>query len=251
MQPDSGGIFQHIKHYGLLIHSGRPLSPPGLSLATFPTEFPLCLIRYETPQCNDPPLSPRSGDPLLSELNICLCFKLAASFSSCPNFYSKYATSFVCFNICECPRVHYFILLQSYFLLFLLHVVNKTSNLSLCLFPVRLCSPSRRGSRATAAPRLSTPTTPPPSPTPPPAPWWPQCRRRTTCWVRPHPQVMTTQPNNSQLPVCSMHLTFTLCLSGQLYLMMSPQEVLAGSNQRTIAPRTQPYIAYVACCFCW
>lgn len=31
--------------------------------------------------------------------------------------------------------------------------------------------------------------------------------------------------------------------TGQLYLMMSPQEVLAGSNQRTIAPRTQPYIA--------
>lgn len=33
--------------------------------------------------------------------------------------------------------------------------------------------------------------------------------------------------------------TFT----GQLYVMMSPQEVLTGSNQRTIAPRTQPYIA--------
>ncbi|KAM8853979.1 upstream stimulatory factor 1 isoform X3 [Synchiropus splendidus] len=31
--------------------------------------------------------------------------------------------------------------------------------------------------------------------------------------------------------------------TGQLYVMMSPQEVLAGSNQRTIAPRTQPYIA--------
>ncbi|XP_069577581.1 upstream stimulatory factor 1 isoform X2 [Brachyistius frenatus] len=27
---------------------------------------------------------------------------------------------------------------------------------------------------------------------------------------------------------------------GQLYVMMSPQEVLTGSNQRTIAPRTQP-----------
>lgn len=31
--------------------------------------------------------------------------------------------------------------------------------------------------------------------------------------------------------------------SGQVYVMMSPQEVLTGSNQRTIAPRTQPYIA--------
>ncbi|XP_074525226.1 upstream stimulatory factor 1 isoform X1 [Halichoeres trimaculatus] len=31
--------------------------------------------------------------------------------------------------------------------------------------------------------------------------------------------------------------------TGQLYVMMSPQEVLTGSNQRTIAPRTQPYIA--------
>ncbi|XP_034023654.1 upstream stimulatory factor 1 isoform X2 [Thalassophryne amazonica] len=30
--------------------------------------------------------------------------------------------------------------------------------------------------------------------------------------------------------------------TGQLYVMMSPQEVLTGSNQRTIAPRTQPYI---------
>lgn len=28
--------------------------------------------------------------------------------------------------------------------------------------------------------------------------------------------------------------------TGQLYVMMSPQEVLTGSNQRTIAPRTQP-----------
>ncbi|KAM9318948.1 upstream stimulatory factor 1 isoform 1-T1 [Pholidichthys leucotaenia] len=31
--------------------------------------------------------------------------------------------------------------------------------------------------------------------------------------------------------------------TGQLYVMMSPQEVLTGSNQRTIAPRTQPYLA--------
>ncbi|XP_071392315.1 upstream stimulatory factor 1, partial [Centroberyx affinis] len=31
--------------------------------------------------------------------------------------------------------------------------------------------------------------------------------------------------------------------TGQLYVMMSPQEVLTGANQRTIAPRTQPYIA--------
>ncbi|XP_026227155.1 upstream stimulatory factor 1 isoform X2 [Anabas testudineus] len=31
--------------------------------------------------------------------------------------------------------------------------------------------------------------------------------------------------------------------TGQLYVMMSPQEVLTASNQRTIAPRTQPYIA--------
>ncbi|XP_030633136.1 upstream stimulatory factor 1 isoform X1 [Chanos chanos] len=31
--------------------------------------------------------------------------------------------------------------------------------------------------------------------------------------------------------------------TGQLYVMMSPQEVLAGANQRSIAPRTQPYNA--------
>ncbi|XP_068601413.1 upstream stimulatory factor 1 [Brachionichthys hirsutus] len=31
--------------------------------------------------------------------------------------------------------------------------------------------------------------------------------------------------------------------TGQLYVMMSPQEVLTGSNQRTIVPRTQPYMA--------
>ncbi|CAF87750.1 unnamed protein product, partial [Tetraodon nigroviridis] len=31
--------------------------------------------------------------------------------------------------------------------------------------------------------------------------------------------------------------------AGQVYVMMPPQEVLAGSNQRTIAPRTQPYLA--------
>ncbi|XP_029026465.1 upstream stimulatory factor 1 isoform X3 [Betta splendens] len=31
--------------------------------------------------------------------------------------------------------------------------------------------------------------------------------------------------------------------TGQLYVMMSPQEVLTASNQRTIAPRTQPYVA--------
>ncbi|XP_066566626.1 upstream stimulatory factor 1 isoform X5 [Amia ocellicauda] len=31
--------------------------------------------------------------------------------------------------------------------------------------------------------------------------------------------------------------------TGQLYVMMSPQEVLAGGNQRSIAPRTQPYNA--------
>uniref|UniRef100_A0A8C4ZGH5 Upstream stimulatory factor 1 n=1 Tax=Gadus morhua TaxID=8049 RepID=A0A8C4ZGH5_GADMO len=31
--------------------------------------------------------------------------------------------------------------------------------------------------------------------------------------------------------------------AGQLYVMMSPQEVLTGANQRTLAPRTQPYIA--------
>uniref|UniRef100_A0A8C4SNN0 Upstream stimulatory factor 1 n=1 Tax=Erpetoichthys calabaricus TaxID=27687 RepID=A0A8C4SNN0_ERPCA len=30
--------------------------------------------------------------------------------------------------------------------------------------------------------------------------------------------------------------------TGQLYVMMSPQEVLSGGNQRSIAPRTQPYI---------
>ncbi|KAL4647543.1 upstream stimulatory factor 1 isoform X1, partial [Arapaima gigas] len=29
--------------------------------------------------------------------------------------------------------------------------------------------------------------------------------------------------------------------AGQLYVMMSPQEVLTGANQRSIAPRTQPY----------
>ncbi|XP_010891965.1 upstream stimulatory factor 1 isoform X2 [Esox lucius] len=29
--------------------------------------------------------------------------------------------------------------------------------------------------------------------------------------------------------------------TGQLYVMMSPQEVLTGANQRSIAPRTQPY----------
>ncbi|XP_048838235.1 upstream stimulatory factor 1-like [Brienomyrus brachyistius] len=29
--------------------------------------------------------------------------------------------------------------------------------------------------------------------------------------------------------------------AGQLYVMMSPQEVLTGTNQRSIAPRTQPY----------
>uniref|UniRef100_A0A3Q3XMX8 Upstream stimulatory factor 1 n=1 Tax=Mola mola TaxID=94237 RepID=A0A3Q3XMX8_MOLML len=34
--------------------------------------------------------------------------------------------------------------------------------------------------------------------------------------------------------------------TGQLYVMMSPQEVLTGSNQRTIAPRTQPYIKWNA-----
>lgn len=34
-----------------------------------------------------------------------------------------------------------------------------------------------------------------------------------------------------------------LCPTGQVYVMMPPQEVLAGSNQRTIAPRTQPYLA--------
>ncbi|XP_011607090.2 upstream stimulatory factor 1 isoform X1 [Takifugu rubripes] len=31
--------------------------------------------------------------------------------------------------------------------------------------------------------------------------------------------------------------------TGQVYVMMSPQEVLTGSSQRSIAPRTQPYIA--------
>uniref|UniRef100_A0A8C7KUB6 Upstream stimulatory factor 1 n=1 Tax=Oncorhynchus kisutch TaxID=8019 RepID=A0A8C7KUB6_ONCKI len=31
--------------------------------------------------------------------------------------------------------------------------------------------------------------------------------------------------------------------TGQLYVMMSPQEVLTGANQRSIAPRTQPYNA--------
>uniref|UniRef100_A0A672KEE5 Upstream stimulatory factor 1 n=1 Tax=Sinocyclocheilus grahami TaxID=75366 RepID=A0A672KEE5_SINGR len=31
--------------------------------------------------------------------------------------------------------------------------------------------------------------------------------------------------------------------AGQLYVMMSPQEVLTGANQRSIAPRTQPYNA--------
>lgn len=40
---------------------------------------------------------------------------------------------------------------------------------------------------------------------------------------------------------CCVALFYT----GQLYVMMSPQEVLTGSNQRTIAPRTQPYIALV------
>ncbi|KAJ0063575.1 hypothetical protein NL108_004395, partial [Boleophthalmus pectinirostris] len=34
-----------------------------------------------------------------------------------------------------------------------------------------------------------------------------------------------------------------VCLTGQLYVMMSPQEVLTGANPRTIAPRTQPYLA--------
>uniref|UniRef100_A0A3P9PG67 Upstream stimulatory factor 1 n=1 Tax=Poecilia reticulata TaxID=8081 RepID=A0A3P9PG67_POERE len=33
--------------------------------------------------------------------------------------------------------------------------------------------------------------------------------------------------------------------AGQLYVMMSPQEVLTGSSQRTIAPRTQPYFINV------
>uniref|UniRef100_A0A8C1BBD8 Upstream stimulatory factor 1 n=2 Tax=Cyprinus carpio TaxID=7962 RepID=A0A8C1BBD8_CYPCA len=31
--------------------------------------------------------------------------------------------------------------------------------------------------------------------------------------------------------------------AGQLYVMMSPQEVITGANQRSIAPRTQPYNA--------
>lgn len=31
--------------------------------------------------------------------------------------------------------------------------------------------------------------------------------------------------------------------TGQLYVMMSPQDVLTGTNTRTIAPRTQPYLA--------
>ncbi|XP_072310672.1 upstream stimulatory factor 1 isoform X3 [Eucyclogobius newberryi] len=31
--------------------------------------------------------------------------------------------------------------------------------------------------------------------------------------------------------------------TGQLYVMMSPQEVLTGANPRSIAPRTQPYLA--------
>ncbi|KAK7883160.1 hypothetical protein WMY93_029334 [Mugilogobius chulae] len=31
--------------------------------------------------------------------------------------------------------------------------------------------------------------------------------------------------------------------AGQLYVMMSPQEVLTGANPRSIAPRTQPYLA--------
>ncbi|TNN01372.1 hypothetical protein fugu_010754 [Takifugu bimaculatus] len=31
--------------------------------------------------------------------------------------------------------------------------------------------------------------------------------------------------------------------TGQVYVMMSPQEVLTGSSQRSIAPRTQPYMA--------
>lgn len=35
----------------------------------------------------------------------------------------------------------------------------------------------------------------------------------------------------------------SLCPTGQVYVMMSPQEVLTGSNPRTIAPRTQPYMA--------
>ncbi len=39
-----------------------------------------------------------------------------------------------------------------------------------------------------------------------------------------------------------VYLFFALAL-GQLYVMMSPQEVLTGANQRSIAPRTQPYNA--------
>lgn len=38
------------------------------------------------------------------------------------------------------------------------------------------------------------------------------------------------------------YIDLYFCFTGQLYVMMSPQEVLT-SNQRTIAPRTQPYIA--------
>lgn len=43
--------------------------------------------------------------------------------------------------------------------------------------------------------------------------------------------------------IYSLQLTVSSYFTGQLYVMMSPQEVLTGSNQRTIAPRTQPYIA--------
>lgn len=43
---------------------------------------------------------------------------------------------------------------------------------------------------------------------------------------------------------CIMFVFYSVifCFIGQLYVMMSPQEVLT-ANQRTIAPRTQPYIA--------
>lgn len=47
---------------------------------------------------------------------------------------------------------------------------------------------------------------------------------------------------------CSVQFFIFICLFfapalGQLYVMMSPQEVLTGANQRSIAPRTQPYNA--------
>lgn len=134
---------------------------------------------------------------------------------------------------------------------------NSKNKMTLCncgAYNIRPCSPSLRGWRETVAQRRSTPTTRPPSRMPALAPW---CRPLTRCWARPHPQVFTlTIRHVVLLETCSAMIFFFKLdpfkvtemfnfkhPTGQLYVMMSPQEVMTGSNQRTIAPRTQPYIA--------